>query len=246
VRSLLVVVATAVVVTGLPVETQRWAPPKTPWSEPDIQGYWTATDILGMPVERPVTLGDKAFYSDEELERLPEKPYIRGANDAFFGESQSHWRDYGKRQRQTSMIVDPPNGRLPPMTPDGARRQPLIPNESKGNLVDATGVSPTARCISRGAYGSMLPIGNSSGNHIVQSPGVVAIRNEMIHETRVIPSGGPDRPGPKVRSLMGVSRGRWDGTTLVIETTNFTDRKEIESRILSSRVGALLAYLKTL
>jgi hypothetical protein len=64
VRSLLVVLVTALAVTGLPVETQRWSAPKTPWGEPDVQGYWTATDILGLPVERPVNLGDKAFYTD--------------------------------------------------------------------------------------------------------------------------------------------------------------------------------------
>jgi hypothetical protein len=222
VRSLLVavLVATALVVTALPVATQRWTPPKTPWGEPDVQGYWTATDILGMPVERPVNLGEKAFYTDEELKQLSDKPYIRGANDAFFGESRDHWRDYGTPQKQTSMIVDPPNGRLPPMTPDGARRQPLIPNESKGNLRDVSGVSPTARCISRGVYGSMLPIGNSSGNHVVQSPGVVAIRNEMIHETRVIHTDGRSHVGTAISGYMGDSKGRWEGDVLVVDTTN--------------------------
>jgi hypothetical protein len=118
------------------------------------------------------------------------------------------------------MIVDPPNGRLPPMTADGARRQPLIPNESKGNLRDATGVSPTARCISRGVYGSMLPIGNSSGNHVVQSPGVVAIRNEMIHETRIIQTDGRTHVGAAISGYMGDSKGRWEGDVLVVDTTN--------------------------
>jgi len=223
VRSLLVVVAlvaTALIATVLPVETQRWMSPKTPWGEPDVQGYWTSTDILGTPVERPVELGEKAAYTDEELKRRPDRPYIRGANDAFFGESRDHWRDYGKPQHQTSMIVDPANGRLPPMTPDGARRQPLIPNESKGNLRDATGVSPTARCISRGVYGSMLPIGNSSGNQIVQAPGIVVIRNEMIHEARIIQTDGRKHVGAAINGYMGDSKGRWDGDTLVVDTTN--------------------------
>ena len=133
---------------------------------------------------------------------------IRGANDAFFGESRDHWRDYGKRQHQTSMIVDPTNGRLPTMTPDGARRQPLIPNEVEGQPASTRpGLSPTARCISRGVYGSMLPIGNSSGNHIVQSPGFVVIRNEMIHEARIIQTDGRKHVGAAISGYMGDSQG---------------------------------------
>ncbi len=220
-RILLVVIA--LVVTVLPIHTQRWTSPRTPWGEPDVQGYWTSTDLLGVPVERPLNLGEKAAYTDEELARLPDKPYIRGANDAFFGESRDHWRDYGKPQHQTSMIVDPPNGRFPPMTSDGARRQPLIPNESKGNLRGPTGVSPTARCISRGAYGSMLPIGNSSGNHIIQAPGLVVIRNEMIHEARIIPTDARPHIGATINGYMGDSIGRWDRNTLVVDTTNFKE-----------------------
>ena len=95
---------------------------------------------------------------------------------------------YGKPQRQTSLIVDPPNGRLPPMTPDGAKRPPRFRTKPAGRSTARRNVEyPQARCISRGAFGSMLPIGNSSGNQIVQAPGLVVIRNEMIHEARIIP-----------------------------------------------------------
>ena len=119
------------------------------------------------------------------------------------------------------MIVDPTNGRLPA---DDARRraaEPLIPNEARRETCSTRpGVSPTARCISRGVYGSMLPIGNSSGNHIVQAPGVVVIRNEMIHEARVIHRRTAEHVGAAINGYMGDSKGRWEGDTLVVDTTN--------------------------
>src|SRR5574341_986317 len=173
-----------VVVATVALSGQSWTPQRTPWGEPDLQGYWPGVEMLGVPFERPV--GDHAILTDEEFAQLPSKRRIRNANDFFFGDSRDHWRDYGKPQRQTSLIVDPPDGRLPPFTPDGAVRAASMPNESSGTLSGPEYASNQARCLSRGAFGSMMPIGNSSGNHIIQAPGVVAIRNEMIHETRVI------------------------------------------------------------
>jgi hypothetical protein len=221
VRSLLVVLA--LVGTIVPIQSETWTPPRTPWGDPDLQGYWPSVAMLGVPLERPVSLGEKATLTDDEFARLPAQRRIPNANDAFFGESRDHWRDYGKPQRQTSLIVDPPNGRFPPTTPDGARRLAAIPNEARGPLNGPENVSPAARCLSRGAFGSMLPIGNSSGNHIVQAPGVVVIRNEMIHEARVVRLDGRAHPGKDVVSYMGDSRGWWQGHTLVVETTNFND-----------------------
>ena len=221
-RSLLVVVALAV--TTIAVGGQRWTPPRTPWGDPDLQGYWPSVDMLGVPLERPASLGNHATLSDEELAQLPAQRRIPNANDAFFGESRDHWREYGKPQRQTSLIVDPPNGRLPPMTPDGAQRSASLPNEARGPLNGPEDVSPMARCLSRGVFGSMMPIGNSSGNEIVQAPGVVVIRNEMIGEARVIPLDGRPHVGTPIRSYMGDSRGRWEGDTLVVETTNFKEK----------------------
>jgi hypothetical protein len=223
-RSLLVVVALAV--TPIAVGGQRWTAPRTPWGDPDLQGYWPSVDMPGVPLERPASLGNKATLSDEELAQLPAQRRIPNANDAFFGESRDHWREYGKPQRQTSLIVDPPNGRLPPMTPDGAHRSASLPNEARGPLNGPEDVSPMARCLSRGVFGSMLPIGNSSGNEIVQAPGVVVIRNEMIGEARIIPLDGRPHVGTLIRSYMGDSRGRWEGDTLVVETTNFTGKTQ--------------------
>jgi hypothetical protein len=220
-RSLLVVIA-LVLTPGL-IQGQHGTSPRTSWGEPDLQGYWPSVAMLGVPLERPASLGEKATLTDEECARLPAQRRIPNANDAFFGESRDHWRDYGKPQRQTSLIVDPPNGRFPPLTPDGAKRTAAIPNEARGPLNGPDNVSPAARCISRGAFGSMLPIGNSSGNQILQAPGVVVIRNEMIHEARVIHVDGRPHVGRKILSYMGDSRGRWEGSTLVVDTTNFNE-----------------------
>jgi hypothetical protein len=220
-RSLLVVLALAL--TPALIQAQHGTSPRTPWGEPDLQGYWPSVAMLGVPLERPASLGEKATLTDEEFARLPAQRRTPNANDAFFGESRDHWRDYGKPQRQTSLIVDPPNGRFPPLTPDGAKRTAAIPNEARGPLNGPDNVSPAARCISRGAFGSMLPIGNSSGNQILQAPGVVVIRNEMIHEARVIQVDGRPHVGKTILSYMGDSRGRWDGSTLVVETTNFNE-----------------------
>jgi hypothetical protein len=221
-RSLLVLVT--LTVTTVAVGGQRWTPPRTPWGDPDLQGYWPSVDMLGVPLERPASLGNQATLSDEELARLPAQRRNATANDAFFGESRDHWREYGKPQRQTSLIVDPPNGRLPQMTPDGAKRSASLPTEARGPLNGPEDVSPMARCLSRGTFGSMMPIGNSSGNEIVQAPGVVVLRNEMIGEARVILLDGRPHVGTPIRSYMGDSRGRWDGETLVVETTNFKEK----------------------
>jgi len=221
-RTLLVVMI-LVVASVLAHAQSHWTAPRTPWGEFDLQGYWPSVAMLGVPLERPVELGERATLTDEEFARLPAQTRIRNANDAFFGESRDHWRDYGKPQRQTSLIVDPPNGRFPPLTADGAKRTAAIPSEARGTLNGPENASPQARCISRGAFGSMLPIGNTSGNHIVQSPGVVVIRNEMIHEARVIHVDGHPHVGAKILTYMGDSRGWWEGATLVVETTNFSE-----------------------
>ena len=220
-RSLLV--AIALVGFTVPMTGQHWKTPRTPWGDPDLQGLWPGVEMLGVPLERPTGLGERDALTEEEFAQLPPERRTPNANDAFFGESRSHWREYGKPQHQTSLIVRPLNGRLPAMTSDGTKRSATLPNEARGPLVGPESASPQARCLSRGTFGSMLPIGNSSGNQIVQSPGFVVIRNEMIHESRVIPVDGRPHVGAAIRSYMGDSRGRWEGDTLVVETTNFNE-----------------------
>ena len=127
-------------------------------------------------------------------------------------------------------MVDPLDGRIPPMSDEGTRRTASLPktwyydNDGGGPFAAPTDLSAYDRCITRGVVGSMLPVGYNAGNEIVQGPGVVALRNEMIHETRVVPLDGRPHLSAEFRSYMGDTRGRWDGDTLVIDTINLTDK----------------------
>ena len=222
-RNVMVVVF-AIVVAALPVTAQHWTPPKTPWGDPDLQGFWPSVELLSVPIERPVELGTKATLTDEEFARLPAESRVPSVNDQFNqGGSRARLMEHGTPQRQTSLIVDPPDGRLPPLTAEGARRvaaKPALTDPHNGPE-DFSGLE---RCVSRGTLGSMLPVGNTNGNQIIQAPGLVVILNEMVHEARVIPVDGRPHLGAKIRSYMGDSRGRWEGQTLVVETINFNDK----------------------
>jgi hypothetical protein len=219
----IVMVVVAILVAALPVTGQSPTSPRTPWGDPDLQGFWPSAPLLSVPLERPVELGKKATLTEEEFARLPEESRVPGNNDLFNqGGSRARLMEHGKPQRQTSLIVDPPDGRLPPLTAEGARRLAAIPALSDPHN-GPEDFSVLERCVSRGAVGSMLPVGNTNGNQIIQAPGVVVILNEMVHEARVIRVDGHPHLGAKIRSYMGDSRGRWEGQTLVVETINFND-----------------------
>jgi len=218
-----VLVVIAIVVAVASVAGQKRTPPRTPWGDPDLQGFWPSVELLSVPIERPVELGTKATLTDEDFARLPSQSRIPGPNDFFTGSgSRGLLQEFGTAQRQTSLIVDPPDGRLPPLTAEGARRVAALPRVA-GTHNGPEDFTPMERCLSRGALGSMVPLGSSNGNQIVQSPGLVVLLNEMVHEARLIPVNGRPHLGTAIRSYMGDSRGRWDGQTLVVDTTNFND-----------------------
>ncbi len=218
-----VMVVIAIVAATAPVASQKWTPPRTPWGDPDLQGFWPVVEMLSVPIERPVALGTKATLTEEEFARLPPESRIPGVNDFFTGSgSRKLLQEFGTPQRQTSLIVDPPDGRMPPLTAEGARRVAALPKVT-GSHDGPEDFTHMERCLSRGALGSMVPLGSSNGNQIVQAPGLVVLRNEMIHETRLIPVDGRPHLGAAIRSYMGDSRGRWDRQTLVVDTTNFID-----------------------
>jgi hypothetical protein len=191
-----------------------WVTPRTPWGDPDLQGVWPGTAMMGVPIER--------------LREGPvqQAPVGRGAGLGPPG----HWGERGQPQRQTSLVVDPKDGRIPPMTPEGQQRTAAVPktwyydNDGGGPFNAPTDLSAYDRCISRGVIGSMLPVGYNAGNEIVQAPGYVALRNEMIHETRIIPLDRRPHVSPSIRQYMGDSVGHWDHDTLVVETTNLTSK----------------------
>jgi hypothetical protein len=230
------------------VEATAYTPPRTPWGDPDLQGLWPGTAMMGVPLERPAQFGDKLLLSEEEFAaRAAQAERQAAADNAEFvtpptaaaiitgagSGPPGHWGERGRPQRQTSLVVDPPNGRIPPMTAEGAQRTAAIPaslyfdNSGGGVFNGPEDLSVYDRCITRGVIGSMVAVGYNAGNQIVQSPGWVAVRNEMIHEVRMIPLDGRPHTPAAVRGYMGDSRGRWDGATLVVDTTNFNGKTGI-------------------
>ena len=216
---------------------KTWTAPKTPWGDPDIQGQWPA--VANIPMQRPASFGTRALLTDEELAQRERQVQSQLAADgeAFSKGSEgvtinppSYWQERGKPNRQASLVVDPPDGRIPPMTPAAqkfvqSQRGGLGPGQHFPDKVDSwEDFDIYSRCITRGLVSSMLPTIYNFGNQILQGPGTVVIRNEMIHENRVIPLDGRPHVGSNLKTYMGDSRGHWDGNTLVVETTNFNDR----------------------
>jgi len=212
---------------------------RTAWGDPDFTGTYTSDNSIGVPFERPTELGDRAELTDDEYATrvdaneeqiakdqnpLPESDF--SAEDPSAINASRHWLERPDvPSRATSLVVDPPNGRLPELTPAGQQRfAERRARRARGLPASYTDFSNYDRCLTRGLVGSIVPVIYGNGTQIVQAPGVVVIRNEMIHEARVIPLDGSAHAGAGVRLWMGDSRGRFDGDTLVIETTNFTDR----------------------
>jgi hypothetical protein len=221
-----------------------WIPPRTPWGDPDLSGVFTNKDEQGVPFERPVEFAGRQFVTDEEFrQRLTSAQHQLDVDNAEFdianadtsnagrvGSATSpppHWLDRGTPSRRTSRIVDPPDGRLPTQTPEGQRRiadraaERARARSSRGPSDSYLDRSLYDRCITRGLPGSMMPVIYGNSYQILQGPGWVGIRYEMIHEVRVIPLDGRPHASTGIRSYMGDARGHWEGNTLVVETTNF-------------------------
>jgi hypothetical protein len=206
---------------------------RTPWGDPDLQGNYTNLYEDGTPLERPKEFDGRTLdqVRGDELAKLKAQVQARTINN-FEGPihaPNNWWQDALdlKRGSQAWLIVDPPDGHVPPLTPDGERRaaaaRRLIYDGGSASWEDRTLYD---RCITRGLPGSMMPAIYGNSYQIVQGPGYVAIRYEMIHETRVIPIDKEARPhvGKNVHLDMGDARGHWEGDTLVVETTNFKAR----------------------
>ena len=225
-----------------PNSSQPYRTPRTPWGDPDIQGIWPGN--MGVPMQRPVDFGERSTLTDEEFARKEAQARAQAEADAREFDAPgtpigvgppSHWTERGKPTRQASLIVDPENGRLPALTPEAEKRRREanggrgLPGEWRGDAESPEDLNIYYRCITRGLLGSIIPVVYGNGNEIIQGPGYVLLRQEMIHESRVIPLDGSPHPSPSIRSYMGDSRGHWEGSTLVVETTNFTDKVAIGS-----------------
>lgn len=205
--------------------------PRTSWGDPDLEGVWPGVDMVRVPLQRPRQYGTRLFMSAEEQEVLRQREdeqidrvSRQGAGGAIG--APGHWVEWGRSQRQTSLIVDPPDGQLPALTADGKARQAQMPAGAAGFgvLKGPEDFTMWERCISRGVLGSTLPVMYNNGIAITQSPGYVVIRYEMIHDFRVIPLDGRPHLTGTIRQYTGDARGRWQGETLVVDTTNLTDR----------------------
>jgi hypothetical protein len=216
--------------------TKPWTPAKTLWGDPDLQGIWTSDDCIGTPMNRAAQFGDRLYFTEQEIADRESAIARQSENDKqqFVADNAragtgppGHWGERARRPcRQTSLVIDPANGRTPDVLPE-ARLRPV--GEGAGNA-NPRADSPEdfsyyIRCITRGVAGSIFPVIYGNGQQIIQSPGFVTILQEMVHEARVIPLDGRPHAGPGFRSYMGDARGHWEGNTLVVETTNFLSGK---------------------
>src|SRR5688572_14457257 len=212
-----------------PAAATKGKVPKTPWGDPDLQGVWDYRTIT--PLERAREMGTREFYTEDEKKALearagrrmdgPPEEIRPGLNHA------QYWTDPGRFVSdgyRTSLIIDPPDGRIPALTAEGKARQSRAPN--RANAVNASWLDRgnQERCITYGLPSASLPTLYNNNIQIVQAPGTAVIVHEMIHEARVIPLDGRPRLNENVRGWIGDSRGRWEGDTLVVETTNFNGK----------------------
>jgi hypothetical protein len=212
-----------------------WTVSKTPDGVPDLQGYWTNNSYT--PLERPNGV-TKEFYTLPELRQVEKKNAEREEEQTTPGtvaDVHYDFTQFGLDRSQTkltdnlrtSVIVDPPNGKLPPTTQEGQKRaaERAAERKSQGAQYDKVQNIPIgSRCVYTNAGPPMMPPGYNPAYQIVQGPGYVMILIEMLHEVRVIPTDGRPHAPSTVRSWLGDSRGHWEGNTLVVETTNFNDK----------------------
>jgi hypothetical protein len=245
--SLMTVAATAQAPAAAPsastsATARDWEPARTAWGDPDFQGIWSTDDSMGVPIQRPDQFGNRLFLTDEEIaDRAKRDAQVRQrsleetiAPAAAGGPANtgppSHWGEQGTRTaRQTSLIVDPLDGKIPALTPEAQRRAAGRDTGSFGNgpFNGPEDLTNFDRCISRSVIGSFIARPYGNGLQIVQTPGFIAIRHEMIHDTRIIPLDNRPHLGSSIRQYMGDSRGRWEGNVLVVETSNLTDKTSI-------------------
>ena len=214
----------------------RFVVPRTPWGDPDLQGDYTNKYEQGTPFERPDEFEGRRIddiKGDELAELIKERgvqvilnaPFSGDPLGGNFGGAPAFYDQYeAHKGSRPWFVIDPPDGRIPPLTAAARQRIAARAQTRRRGASDSwEDHSLYDRCITRGMPGSMMPTNYGNSYTIVQAPGVVAIRYEMIHETRIIPIDAGPHVGAGMHLYMGDARGRWDGDTLVVETANFRD-----------------------
>ncbi|MGH9238312.1 MAG: hypothetical protein ACRD3G_09770 [Vicinamibacterales bacterium] len=237
---LIAVVAVLCATTSLAVaQTRAYRAPRTPDGQPDLQGFWTNTTYT--PLQRPKEVTKELYTREEALEILKTAATLESeqTEPGTIPDVHYDFTQFGLDRNQgglalnlrTSLIFDPTNGQLPPMTEEGQKRNAVRAEARKrmGGPTDAAqNQSLSVRCILMDRAGPpMLPGAYNNNYQIIQGPGYVMILVEMIHEPRIIPLDGRPHLPPHVRSLTGNPIGRWEGETLVVETTNFNGRNPV-------------------
>jgi hypothetical protein len=219
-------------------EAKGFAPPKTAWGHPDIQGTYTTNEVNGVPVERPAEQGTKRELTEEEFAKwkVESEQQMRKLERSGTGNGPQHWYEWWNREsRRTSLVVDPPNGQIP--------WRPDAPRGTGGSF--GRGAVPASwldlhswdRCMTRGLPSVMAPEAYNAGLQILQTPDSVMILYEMVHDARIIPLDGSPHISDKIGQWMGDSRGRWEGNTLVVDVTNFGDKADNTLKSMGSYMG---------
>ena len=221
------------VATPGPAGARNWKPARTPWGHPDLAGVYSNSDEDGIPFERPDEFVGRRLedITPGELDKLNRERRAATFGRATDDEARpvdrlAFWENLTATNSRAWLVVDPPDGKVPPTTPEAQRRTAAraAARSGRGPADAAQDRSLYDRCITRGLPGSMMPAIYGNSYEIVQGPEHVAIIYEMIHETRVIPLDNRPHVGKGIRSYMGDARGRWEGDTLVVETTNIKDQ----------------------
>ena len=221
-----------------PPPAKAWTAPRTPWGDPDLQGVWN--DATSTPLQRPGGVGDQQVLRDEEVTGFQDDLAYNLTRDRRDGGAEvdvnraynEHWMDARRLKitadHRTSLIIDPADGRIPPtvpLTPEKqkarAARAAAVARFNAGLPNDHAEMSLPVRCVIRTDSPPYLPTIYNNDFQIFQSPGYVVIAPEMIHSARIIPLDSRPHLGPTLRQWLGDTRGRFEGQTLVIETTNF-------------------------
>lgn len=238
IRLLLVLTAVAALAGAAgPSAAKKWTPRRTPWGDPDLQGIYTNKDENNTPFERPSELAGKHLsdFGPQEMAAVVRQRQeaaakqarsIGGTADEDTGAGPAHWYEHLEAvNAQPWLVIEPEDGMVPPLTAAGRARAAArqAARQGHGPADSHTDRSLYDRCISRGVPDVMRPIIYGSSYDITQAPGYVVIRDEMIHDARIIPLDGRPKLSPKIRQYMGDSRGWWEGDTLVVETNNIHD-----------------------
>ena len=239
-----VAVAGATLTASAQQKAKPWTQVRTAWGDPDLQGTWTNETIT--PFERPTALASKPFLTPAEAAALEARSAGQrdSADDAparagDVGSYNQAWFDSGSKvvsTLQSSLVVDPPDGRVPLRPETITQHDEYIARET--DSVDF--MSPWDRCISRGVPGGLFPAGYNNAYQILQGPGYVMIHHEMIHAARIIPTDGRTHRSAHLRSIDGDSVGHWEGDTLVVDVTNFDGRGWIATNAASGRIRGVL------